>query len=875
MKYVYNLKEGNKDMRNLLGGKGANLSEMSVLNLNVPNGFIITTEACNDYLLNKNELNTEVVEQIISEVKVTEEHTNKKFGKEGKTLLFSVRSGAPISMPGMMDTILNLGLNDQKVIEFAIETQNDFMAYDCYRRLIQMYANVVKKANLFKFEQALEKCVRDNEVENEYLLSSDAIKELVKTYKRIYFDETGEEFPQNVGIQLLSAVEAVFSSWNNERAKAYRKINGIADNLGTAVVVQQMVFGNYNDKSATGVLFSRNPNTGEAGIYGEFLINAQGEDVVAGIRTPLNINDMDQHMPEVYNKLVETAEFLEDYYNDMQDIEFTVEDGELYILQTRNGQRTSKAKVKVLLDLLENNKISKNDFVKQITQEDVESYLFSHFDEDAVNNAQVFATGLPASAGAASGVICLTEKSVLEAKKNGLKAILVRNETSPEDITSMHESEAILTAFGGMTSHAAVVARGMGTCCVCGANGLAVNESTGTVAFNNVVLREGDVISVDGTAGKVYVGEVAVTETKLDDNFYNMMKVIDEVKQLQVYANADEGTTGLEAVKYGAEGVGLVRTEHMFFDETRLLDMQSLIMSNTLDERVEYLKKMSEYQIEDFVNLLKVMEDRVVSIRLLDPPLHEFLPTKLAQAKTLANKLNLELEDVRSRIKMLQEENPMLGHRGCRLAITYPEIYQMQVESIVTAVVQRKNFGFDSNVKIILPLITTEKELVYLKQVIDKTIARLLNDQDIDINIKLGVMIETPRAALISEKLSKHVDFFSYGTNDLTQLTFGFSRDDVAKFLPTYFEKNILTIDPFVSIDKQVVGKLLVLSNQFGKISNDKLITGICGEHGGDFESVKFAYNIGLDYVSCSPRRIPVAKLAAAKAVVEAGENIE
>ncbi len=875
MKYVYNLKEGNKDMRDLLGGKGANLSEMCVLKLNVPSGFIITTEACNDYLLNKNELNSKVVEQIINQVKVTEENTNKKFGKEGKTLLFSVRSGAPISMPGMMDTILNLGLNDQKVVEFARETNNHFMAYDCYRRLIQMYANVVKNVDLLPFEHALENAVKAEGVENEYMLGAIAMQRLVETYKKIYVNEVNEEFPQNVGIQLLSAVEAVFSSWNNQRAKAYRKINDISDDLGTAVVVQQMVFGNYNDQSATGVIFSRNPNTGESGIYGEFLINAQGEDVVAGIRTPINIDDMPKYMPNVYKTLVDTAQFLEDYYTDMQDIEFTVEDGELFVLQTRNGQRTNKAKVKVLLDLLDTNKLSKANFINEITVDDVESYLFSHFDELALKNGKLFVSGLPASSGAATGVICLNEQSVMKAKQEGLNPILVRNETSPEDITSMHESAAIVTAFGGMTSHAAVVARGMGKCCVCGANGLMVNETTKTVSCNNTTLKEGDVISVDGLHGKVYLGELAITTTNLDDNFYKMMDVIDSVKELAVYANADEGTTSQEAVKYGCEGIGLVRTEHMFFEEKRLLDMQSLIMSDTLEERVLYLKKMSKYQIEDFVKLLEIMEDRVLSIRLLDPPLHEFLPTKLSQAKVLASKLKLDINEVRTRIKALKEENPMLGHRGCRLAITYPEIYQMQVESIVTAVVQRKNFGFESNVKIILPLISEENELIYLKKIIDKTIARLINDQDIDINIKLGVMIETPRAALVSERLSKHVDFFSYGTNDLTQLTYGFSRDDVSKFMPTYFEKHILNVDPFVTLDKLATGKLLILSNQFGKINNNSLQTGICGEHGGDYDSVKFAYNIGLDYVSCSPRRIPVAKLAAAKAVIEAGENIE
>ncbi|MFV0499130.1 MAG: pyruvate, phosphate dikinase [Bacilli bacterium] len=875
MKYVYNLREGNKDMRSLLGGKGANLSEMCVLNLNVPSGFIITTDACKDYLLNKNDLNTEIVDQIIAEIKKVEEMTKKNFGRDGNTLLFSVRSGAPISMPGMMDTILNLGLNDNTVIEFASETDNEVMAYDCYRRLIQMYGNVVYGVSSAKFEKALENHMINCEVKNEREFSADNLKALIPIYKKIFIENCGKEFPQNVGVQLLSAVESVFSSWNNDRAKTYRKINKISDDLGTAVVVQEMVFGNYNDDSATGVLFSRNPNTGEKGIYGEFLINAQGEDVVAGIRTPLNIDEMIKVMPTTYKELEKIALYLEEYYKDMQDIEFTIENQNLFILQTRNAQRSNKAKIKCLLDMLENKEISKIDFIKRIDIEDVETYLFSQFDQDALKDHELFAKGLPASSGAASGKICFTEADVNEVVSKGEKAILVRNETSPEDISSMHYSDAIVTALGGMTSHAAVVARGMGKCCVCGATGLVVSESKKNAIFNNMELKLGDVISVNGTTGEVYVGEVPVKDATLDDNFYKMMDIIDEIKEIDVYANADEGNTGVEAIKYGAEGVGLVRTEHMFFEDGRLQDMQALIMSDTLDERVEFLKKMSKYQIDDFVNLLDVMETRPVSIRLLDPPLHEFLPKKLSQAKVLAEKLGITVEDIRKKARLLQEENPMLGHRGCRLAISYPEIYQMQVESIVTAVVLRKNCGLDSNVKILLPLITEENELIYLKKIIDLTTERLLNGQDIDINISLGVMIETPRAALISDRLSKYVDFFSYGTNDLTQLTYGFSRDDVAMFLPNYFEKNILGFDPFVSIDKLAVGKLVILSNQFGKVANPNLTTGICGEHGGDFESVQFAYNIGLDYVSCGPKRIPVAKLAAAKAVIETGGSCE
>lgn len=871
MKYIYNLKEGNKDMREILGGKGANLSQMCALNLNVPSGFVISTVACKDYLLNKNELNPEVVEQVISEIKVVEQHTQKNFGTAGKTLLFSVRSGAPVSMPGMMDTILNLGLNDETVVKFAAETNNEKMAYDCYRRLIQMYGNVVAGISSQKFENELAKHIIICNVSSELEFSANDLKSLIPVYKKVFLDNAGKEFPQNVGVQLLSSIEAVFASWNNERAQTYRRINNISDDLGTAVVVQEMVFGNYNENSATGVLFSRNPNTGEKGIYGEFLINAQGEDVVAGIRTPFNIDEMKTSMSSVYEELSTTAEYLEDYYNDMQDIEFTVEDGNLFILQTRNAQRSNKAKVKLLLDLVAEGHITNKEFVSKIAVSDVEAYLFTQFDQEELEKHEVFAKGLPASAGAATGKICFTEADVKEVVERGERAILVRNETSPEDISSMHMSDAIVTALGGMTSHAAVVARGMGKCCVCGATGLSVNEATKIVKFNGNSLRLGDVISVNGTTGKVYIGEVPVKDTELDDNFYQMMSIIDEVKEIDVYANADEGTTGTEAIKYGAEGVGLVRTEHMFFEEGRLLDMQSLIMSDTLEERVEFLKNMSVYQIDDFVDLLDVMEDRPVSIRLLDPPLHEFLPSKLSQAKVLAEKLNISVDEIRAKIKALKEENPMLGHRGCRLAISYPEIYQMQVESIVTAVVMRKNRGLSSNVKIILPLITEENELIYLKKLIDITTRRLLNGEDIDINISLGVMIETPRAALISDRLSQYVDFFSYGTNDLTQLTYGFSRDDVAKFLPNYFEKNILGFDPFVSIDKLAVGKLVILSNQFGKVANPNLITGICGEHGGDFDSVQFAYNIGLDYVSCGPKRIPVAKLAAAKAVIETG----
>ncbi len=867
MKYVYNLKEGNKDMLNILGGKGANLAEMSRLNLSVPSGFIISTVACNNYLENQNVLANTVIEQVDQEVKVLENLTEKSFGSHGKTLLFSVRSGAPVSMPGMMDTILNLGLNDETVQNFAKETNNEEMAYDCYRRLIQMYGNVVYGISNDEFEHALSEQITKSNVQFENELSAQALQELITEYKVIFLKNTKEEFPQDVKSQLKKAIEAVFSSWNNERAKTYRKLNNIPSDLGTAVVVQEMVFGNYNNQSSTGVLFSRNPNTAEPGIYGEYLVNAQGEDVVAGIRTPLNINNLKTTEPKVYEQLKTAALYLEEYYKDMQDIEFTVENGKLFILQTRSAKRSNKAKINYLLEMLEANVITQEEFVNRIDKEDIEAYLFSQFSDEELHKYEVFATGLPASEGATTGKICFTEEDVMKLVEQGEKAILVRNETSPEDINSMHHSEAIVTAFGGMTSHAAVVARGMGTCCVCGVTGLKVNPELRTVTFGERSLNLGDVISVSGTTGKIYIGAVPLTEPELDKQFFAMMKVIDAVKKIKVYANADEGNTGKEAVKYGAEGVGLVRTEHMFFDEERLLDMQALIMSSNDVKRLEFLKRMEQYQRADFIELFEVLAGKSISVRLLDPPLHEFLPHKPEQAEILAKKLSISTESVLSKISELTEENPMLGHRGCRLAVSYPAICQMQVRAIVGAILELEKQGITSEIKLIIPLIAEENELLYLKTIIEETINELTVDKN-NINIALGVMIETPRAALISDKLSANVDFFSYGTNDLTQLTYGFSRDDVAKFLPTYFEKEIISKDPFVTLDSEV-GKLVVLSNDLGKANNSELVTGICGEHGGDFDSVIYACENGLDYVSCSPKRIPVAKLAAAKAVLK------
>ncbi len=865
MKYVYNFQDGNKDMRNILGGKGANLAQMRKLNLPIPSGFIISTDACKEYWTNNQQLTEEMLTQIISEMQLIEAETGKSFLTAGKTLLVSVRSGAPISMPGMMDTILNLGLNDHTVIQFANETQNHQLAYDCYRRLIQMYANVVMGVSMDKFEQALQGLIKREGVVSESGLSDEALMELVETFKVIFKTETNCEFPQDIKEQLQMAISAVFSSWNNERAIKYRELNNISDDLGTAVVIQEMVFGNYNDNSATGVLFSRNPNNGEAGIYGEYLINAQGEDVVSGVRTPKFISEMVKEMPKMYNELEAVSKFLETYYRDMQDIEFTIENQKLFLLQTRNAKRSNKAKIKFLLEMVANKQITNAEFVQSIDKKDIDAYLFAKFSPIELKKHQLFAQGLAASEGASSGKICFDLEAVEKTIANGGKAILMRHETSPEDITSMDLSEAIVTALGGMTSHAAVVARGMGKCCVCGINELQIDYQKRVATINNYQLKEGDEISVDGTTGNIYIGIVPVTKPELDANFYMMMDIIEKVNPFTVYVNADDAKTASEGIGYGANGVGLVRTEHMFFATERLLDMQALILSNRAKEREHFLAKMLNYQQADFIELFKVAEGKPVAIRLLDPPLHEFLPHTDEQIKVVADNLQLDEISVKQKIENLAEENPMLGHRGCRLAITYPEICQMQIEAMVKAIKEVMVEGMKIHVKIIVPLVAIENEYTKLKEQMQKVTANINNSKVI---IEYGVMIETPRAVLISDKLAKEAAFFSYGTNDLTQLTYGFSRDDVAKFIPNYFTDEIITSDPFVTLDDEVA-KLIELSSQNGKKINTQLQSGICGEHGGDYDSVVKAIKLGMDYVSCSPRRIPIAKLAAAKAILK------
>ncbi len=874
MKYVYLFNEGNKNLKDLLGGKGANLSEMKNLGINVPDGFVVTTQAWQSFIQNSNELENQVIEQIINQIKLIEAKTEKTFGSGTNPLMFSVRSGAAISMPGMMDTVLNIGLNDITVTNFAKQIESEYVAYSCYYRLIQMFADVIHNVSDIHFKNIETNYMRSS---SKSLLGFDTedYLNMLNQYKSIYLEKVGEEFPQNVGVQLLCAVEAVFKSWNTPRAQSYRAVNKIDDNIGTAAVIQEMVFGNLNEQSATGVVFSRDPNTGKNELYGEVLIQAQGEDIVAGTATPLTIKELENIMPKIYNELNEIVRSLEIHFDDIQDVEFTVENGKLFILQTRNAKRSTKAKTAFLLEKYNTGKISENTFISQITEDDISAYIFPKFSEESKAKAQIFATGLPASSGAVNGVACFSLNSVKEAIKTNRTPILVRNETVANDFEAINLSDAVVTAIGGMTSHAAVVTRGMGKCCVCGVSSLKINDGSSVAISNNITLKEFDPISVNGTNGEIYLGHLDLEENQDNSELKNILEVIEKRQNMNVYVNADDAHGVERGINFGASGVGLVRTEHMFFDKERLAHMQALILSETLEERIIHLKKLSTYQIEDFKAILEVADDKPVYIRLLDPPFNEFLPNKISEAEDLAIKLGVPVNDLRDKIKLHKENNPMLGHRGARLAITYPEIYQMQVESAVTAVVLRKNEGRNSDVRIILPLISEINELKYLKQLIDKTVVKLLKGQDIDINIKLGVMIETPRAALISDSLAEYASFFSYGTNDLTQMTYGISRDDTASFMPSYFEKNIVTNDPFVKLDKLGVGKLLILSNQFGKLTNPDLVTGICGEHGGNSDSVKFAYNIGLDYVSCSPNRVPLAKLAVAKAVVEGGESFE
>lgn len=868
-KYVYNFAEGNKDMRDLLGGKGANLAEMSNLKLPVPPGFTITTEACNRFYVENEKLWNGLLEEVKSHIDDVENILNKKFSDTENPLLFSVRSGAVISMPGMMDTILNLGLNDKSVLGLAHSTNNERFAYDSYRRFIQMFSDIVDGIPKSFFDKSLEKFKEKQSVKSDNELSTDSLKGLIKEYKEIYKNETGEDFPQEPIDQLFKAISAVFKSWNNSRAIVYRNVNKIPHDLGTAVNIQSMVFGNMGPTSGTGVAFSRNPSTGENALFGEFLLDAQGEDVVAGIRTPEPISNLKNLLPDVYKEFFETAHKLEKHYKDMQDLEFTIENGKLFLLQTRNGKRTAQAAINVVVDFVNEGLLTKEEAILKVNPESLNQLLHPTFDDKELKSKTPIAKGLSASPGAASGKIYFHSKDVAEKAKVNEKVILVRQETSPEDIEGMISAEGILTARGGMTSHAAVVARGMGKCCVAGASDIKVDEDSNTMKIGDKIYHEGDVISINGNTGLVYEGVIKKVNPSLSGNFATFMTWVDEVRELKVRTNADTPRDAKQALEFGAEGIGLCRTEHMFFDEKRIPSVRKMILSKTIEKRNEALEEIRPMQEKDFYDIYAVMEENPVTIRLLDPPLHEFLPNKEEDIKNLSLSLNLSYEELKDRIAELHEVNPMLGHRGCRLSITFPEIYKMQVNAIINAAIKHKKEGLNIVPEIMIPLVGEINELAYVKKEIIEEIEKVFNETNQKIEYKIGTMIEIPRAALLADEIAKEAEFFSFGTNDLTQMTFGFSRDDSGKFLSEYIEKGIFKESPFTAIDRKGVGKLMKMACELGRNTNKELHLGICGEHGGNAESVEFCNEIGLDYVSCSPFRVPIAKLAAAQSVIK------
>lgn len=870
VKYVYSFNEGSKEMKSLLGGKGANLAEMTKINLPVPPGFTITTQACNNYYENNKTIKQEVIDQIEEKLAVLEKDLNKKLGSEENPLLVSVRSGAVISMPGMMDTILNLGLNDDTVKALAKATDNERFAYDSYRRFIQMFSDVAMEVPKYKFENILDRFKEENNFKYDTDLTCEHLKEIVEEYKAIYKKEIREEFPQDPKKQLMLAVEAVFRSWNNPRAIVYRRLNDIPNDLGTAVNIQSMVFGNMGDTSGTGVAFTRDPATGENKLLGEYLINAQGEDVVAGIRTPEPIDKLKEVMPEIYDQFIKTVKVLENHYRDMQDVEFTIEKGRLFFLQTRNGKRTAESAINVAVDLVEEGLLTKEEAIMRVEPKQLDQLLHPKFEDKALKEATILTKGLPASPGAGSGKIYFTAEEAVEASKSGEKVILVRQETSPEDIEGMICSQGILTARGGMTSHAAVVARGMGKCCVAGCGEIKVDEISKEVRKDNIVLREGDYISLDGSTGNVYLGEVAKTEAAMTGNFKKLMTWVDEVRDMKVRTNADNPRDAKVAVEFGAEGIGLCRTEHMFFDEDRIPAVRKMILSNTVEDRVEALDKLLPMQQQDFVDIYRVMGERHVNIRLLDPPLHEFLPHDDETIEELAKDMNIDAKEIRKRIVDLSEFNPMLGHRGCRLAVTYPEIAVMQTKAIINAAIEVNKEGLNVEPEIMIPLVGALNEFRVVKNIIVETANRIIEENNIDLKYTVGTMIEIPRACLIADEIAKEADFFSFGTNDLTQMTFGYSRDDAGKFLGQYVDEEILEKDPFQVLDQNGVGKLVKMASTLAReVKGQEIKLGICGEHGGDPTSVEFCYNSGLNYVSCSPYRVPIARLAAAQAAIK------
>ena len=869
-KYVYSFNEGSKDMKNLLGGKGANLAEMTNIGLPVPFGFTVTTDVCKKYSEEGGKLTQDVIDEVWQHIAELEEVMGKKFGDNENPLLVSVRSGAPISMPGMMDTILNLGLNDVAVEGLAKRTSNERFAYDSYRRFIQMFGDVVMEINKAKFDEVFDGQKKKAGVEFDVDLTADDLKEVIKGYKEVVKKELGREFPQEPKDQLLEAICAVFRSWNNERAILYRRMYSISDSLGTAVNVQSMVFGNSGNNSGTGVAFTRNPANGENKLFGEFLVNAQGEDVVAGIRTPQPISEMAQAFPEVYKQFEKISDTLEKHYKDMQDMEFTVEDGKLFMLQTRNGKRTATAAVKVAVDLVKEGLIDKDTAVMRVEPDQINQLLHPTFDADELKKATVVTKGLPASPGAATGQIVFNADDAAAAAAEGKKVILVRKETSPEDLAGMVAAEGILTALGGMTSHAAVVARGMGKCCVSGCKEIVVDEAAKTLTVGGKTYKEFDNISLNGTDGSVYTESIKTVAPELSGDFGQIMQWADDARTLKVRTNADNPRDAAQAVKFGAEGIGLCRTEHMFFEDERIPKIRRMILAETEAERREALAGLLPYQKEDFKGIYKAMGERPVTIRLLDPPLHEFLPKNDEDIKQLSDQFGIPYEKVVNKTLELHEFNPMLGHRGCRLAITYPEIAEMQAEAIISAALEvRKEEKLDIVPEIMVPLVGHVKELEFVKKTVVEVADKLIAESGDNMKYLVGTMIEIPRAALTADEVAEQAEFFSFGTNDLTQMGFGFSRDDTGAIIKEYVAKGILPADPFQSLDQTGIGKLVKMAVEGGKKTRPNIKLGICGEHGGDPASVHFCHQIGLNYVSCSPFRVPIARLAAAQAAIE------
>ena len=869
-KWVYEFAEGNANMRELLGGKGANLAEMTNLGLPIPNGFTVTTEACTDYYNQGKTISDEIIGQIFDALAKLEVKQGKKFGDPNDPLLVSVRSGARASMPGMMDTILNLGLNDISVEGFAQKTGNPRFAYDSYRRFIQMFSDVVMEMSKSFFEGILDEIKQAKGAKYDTDLTADDLKEVIARYKAIYAEKMGEEFPQDPKVQLMEAVKAVFRSWDNPRAIVYRRMNDIPGDWGTAVNVQAMVFGNMGNTSGTGVAFTRDPSTGEKGIFGEYLINAQGEDVVAGIRTPQPISKLAEDLPQCYEQFMQIAERLEEHYRDMQDMEFTIQEGRLFFLQTRNGKRTAPAAIKIACDLVDEGKITPEEAVMRIEAKSLDQLLHPTFEASALKNGEVIGQALPASPGAAAGKVYFTAEDAKNAHEDrGEAVILVRLETSPEDIEGMHAAEGILTVRGGMTSHAAVVARGMGTCCVSGCGEISIDEEAKVFSLGGYTFHEGDTISLDGSTGKIYKGLIQTQEASVGGDFGRIMGWADEFRRLQVRTNADTPEDTQNAVRLGAEGIGLCRTEHMFFEPDRIPKIRKMILSDTAEQREAALNELLPFQKGDFKAMSEALDGRPMTVRYLDPPLHEFVPTDPEDIKALAEDMGMTPEQVQQKCDDLHEFNPMMGHRGCRLAVTYPEIAKMQTRAVMEAAIEvQEETGKTIVPEIMIPLVGEKKELAYVKRVVVETAELVKKEKGSDMAYHIGTMIEIPRAALMADQIAEEAEFFSFGTNDLTQMTFGFSRDDAGKFLDSYYSAKIYESDPFARLDQSGVGQLVKLAAERGRATRPNLKVGVCGEHGGDPSSVAFFHSVGLNYVSCSPFRVPIARLAAAQAAL-------